>query len=71
MTFEIRVEVLDFKNSVASTVVPSEDGCYTIVLNSRMCYNRMHEAYRHEIEHIKRLDFENRYADIIERDTHE
>lgn len=70
MTFGVRVEVIDFKNSVPSAVVPNEDGGYTIFLNSRLCYERMQDAYIHELKHIEQLDFEKENTDFIELKTH-
>lgn len=71
MTFGVRVAVIDFKNSVPSAVVENDDGGYTIVLNDRMCYERQCIAYLHEMEHIRRLDFEKYQVDTIEQSARE
>ena len=66
----VRVEIIDLKNSVRSAVVKNDDDGYTIVLNARMCYECLQEAYFHEMEHIKQLDFEKNNVDEIESYTH-
>lgn len=70
MSSGVRVEIIDLKNSVPSVVTLNEDGGYTIVLNARMCYECLQEAYYHELEHIKQLDFEKNNVDEIELYTH-
>lgn len=47
-----------------------QDGCYTIVLNSRLSHERNLETYLHELSHIKNGDYEAGSADIIELFAH-
>lgn len=66
----IRTQLIDFKNSIPSTVVPNEDGSYTIFLNARLSFEKQREVFLHELEHIHNHDFEKYDADIIEEKTH-
>lgn len=42
---------------------------YTIILNSKHCYEQNLKSYLHELKHIKNRDFEKLDADEIERDV--
>ncbi len=66
----IITKVIDFKNSIPSTVISNEDGSYTIFLNSRLDYFALRKAYLHELNHISHDDFEKNDVNAIESQTH-
>lgn len=44
---------------------------YTIVLNSKLSYEQLCEAYKHELSHLEYNDFySERSVDEIERERH-
>jgi len=50
----------------------SEDDSYTIVLNSKLCYEQNLISYEHELRHIKDGDYERKCkTDMIEIMRHE
>lgn len=44
--------------TLKALVVENEDDTYTIFLNSRLTYEQQCNSYKHEIDHIKKKDFE-------------
>ncbi len=48
-----------------------DNGFYNIFVNSRHCYHQIQESIKHELEHIKQLDFyRNGSIDITEKIRH-
>lgn len=71
MTLDVNVILIDMPPSIPAYSVANPDLSYTIVLNSRLNYERQLRAYHHEMEHIKNGDFEKKCsADIIEFCAH-
>ena len=65
------VRLYDMPVSIKSYVRENADDSYTIVINSRLSREQQKICYRHELEHINRLDFYARKcADEIENERH-
>lgn len=56
--------------TIAAYVVANPDLSYTIVLNSRLTFERRMQAYKHELHHIENGDYERKSADLIELYAH-
>ena len=67
LTESIGVHFLDMDPAVEEEVHPNEDGSYTIIINSRISYERQMRAYQHAIKHIMNDDFNKGNADNIEK----
>lgn len=66
----VKTELIDFKNSIPSSVVLNDDDSYTIFLNSRLNYCTLQSAYLHELRHINNNDFYRTNVNQIENVTH-
>ena len=55
---------------VKGQTVENSDGSYSIFINARLSADQQHEAYIHELEHIKRKDFEKTCVQRIETYAH-
>ena len=71
MTPDVNVIEADLPVSISAYVVPNADMTFTIVLNSRMAWERRVEAYKHELQHIQNGDYQKSSADMIEFYAHE
>lgn len=49
---------MDLPTSIKAFSRSNADGSYTVILNSCLCREQQEEGYRHEIEHIKKGDFD-------------
>lgn len=56
--------------SISAYVVSNPDASYTIILNSRLTWERRMKAYLHEMDHIKNGDYERQSVDFIEMFAH-
>ena len=66
-----RAVLADMPAAVPAYSIHGPDGYTTIVINSRMNYEKQCESYKHEVNHIESDDFDSkRSADEIERDRH-
>ena len=64
------VKFLDLPTTIGGFVKETDD-YYTIVLNSRMTFERNKETYKDETDHINNLDLDkNCTADQIEAEAH-
>ena len=71
MTLDVNVILVDMPTSIPAYSVANPDLSYTIVLNSRLNYERQLRAYHHELSHIENGDFDKKCsADIIECYAH-
>lgn len=71
MTLDVNVILADMPTSIPGYTVSNPDLTFTIVLNSRLNYERQLEAYKHEVNHIENGDFDRKCsADIIECYAH-
>lgn len=70
MNNDIKVILQDLPTTI-SGFVKETDNFYTIVLNSRMTYERNKETYKHEQCHINNGDLDRECtADQIEAEAH-
>ena len=67
---DVNVTEANLPTSISAYVVSNPDGSYTILLNSRLTWERRKQAYQHELEHIRNGDYERRSADMIELHAH-
>lgn len=63
------VRLIDLPDGVKGFVRELDD-CYTIVLNAKLSHDQLLETYLHELEHLKRKDFDRENADLIESEAH-
>lgn len=71
MTDEIYVKVVDLPGKVHGFTHVEPDGSYTIIVNANDCEARRMKAYRHEVDHIKRGDFDfGRDVQEVEMEAH-
>lgn len=72
MTDEIYVKVVDLPGKVHGFTHVEPDGSYTIIVNANDCEARRMKAYRHEVDHIKRGDFDfGRDVQAVEMEAHQ
>jgi len=57
-TENIRTYIISMPPKIQSFVV-RKDGFYTICINEALCPEARMKAYRHEVDHITRGDFES------------
>lgn len=71
MTKEVNTILANLPSTIAAYTVSNADMSYTIVLNSRLNYERQLEAYHHEMNHIESADYDKKYSvDFIECYAH-
>lgn len=70
MTDDVNVAYWDLPVTIHGLVRRNEDDSYTVILNSRDSRERNMEAYRHELEHLKRDDFQRDDVSGIETAAH-
>lgn len=54
---DIFVRVIDLPATVPAVCALDSDGNYNIYINARLSYAQAREAWRHELQHIKRGHF--------------
>ncbi len=70
----INVQLVDFKITSSNELVRhNPDDSYTILLNSRQASNRLRDAYKHAIGHIKRNECDDRERSVqdVEYSAHD
>ena len=67
---DINVVVMDLPYDVKGSVNPNKDGSYTIFVNAKLNCYQQHCTYLHELEHIKRGDFETGNVQELESSSH-
>ena len=66
-----QIQLIEFKNGkIKEMVVPNEDGSYTILLNSRLSYEKQIECCKHALNHIINDDFQLSDVNEIEYHAH-
>lgn len=71
MTQDVNTILADMPCSIAAYTIANADMSYTVVLNSRLNYERQLLAYHHELSHIENGDYDKRCsADLIEFYAH-
>lgn len=68
---QINTILMDMPGTIRAYTLACVDGSYTIVLNSRLCYEALQRAYIHEMAHIRLGDYELRSdVGILEYQRH-
>lgn len=71
MTQDVNTVLADLPCSIAAYTIANADMSYTVVLNSRLNYERQLLAYHHELKHIENGDYDKRCSvDLIEFYAH-
>ena len=71
MTLDVNVVLADLPGTISAYTVANPDFSYTVVLNSRLNYERQQKAYQHEINHITNGDYDRKCsADLLECYAH-
>lgn len=60
----------ELPTTIPAYIISNPDATYTIILNSRVSWERRLQAYRHEMKHIVNGDYERSSADLIELRAH-
>ncbi len=55
----IIIRIVDLPVTVKGVTIPSPDGYYNIYINARYSVSMQNVILRHELRHIKNLDFDN------------
>ena len=63
----IRAKTYPLPASIRALCVQDSDGDYDIVINTNLCPKARLRALKHELEHIRRGDFELSSADDAEK----
>lgn len=58
------IRFIDLPYTVRGMTVEDVDGFYNVYINARHCYMIQQEAIRHELEHIRRKDFNDPYKPL-------
>ena len=71
MTQAVNVILYDLPHSISAYTVANGDLSYTIIINARLSHDMQLKAYKHELDHIERGDFNKKCsANIIEFFAH-
>lgn len=71
MTSDVNIILADMPTSIPAYSIANADLSYTVVLNTRLNHERQLLAYHHEMNHIKRGDYDRKCsADLIECYAH-
>lgn len=71
MTQDVNTILADMPGSISAYTISNADLSYTIVLNSRLNFERQLKAYHHEMRHIENGDYDKKCsADLIECYAH-
>ena len=67
LTEDIGVHFIDMDPGVEEQVIYNEDGSFTLLINSRLNWERQMQAYQHGMRHIAEEHFNLPDADNIEQ----
>lgn len=71
MVQDVNTVLMNMPGTIAAYTIANADMSYTIVLNARLCHERLLQAYRHEINHIENGDYDKQCSvDLIEGHAH-
>ena len=69
---QINIICADMPTTIKAYTVLNKDDTYTIILNSKFCYEQLSKSYSHELHHIKNGDYEKKdNVGIVELYAHE
>lgn len=72
MTLDVNTLEVNLPTTIAGYTVSNPDTTYTIILNSRLTFERRMQAYNHELHHISNGDYDRKIdADILEFYAHQ
>lgn len=57
---DIQTRLADLPTTIGGYVIKDMDDTYTIILNSKLSYERNLESYMHELSHINNKDYEKK-----------
>lgn len=63
---EINTVMVDMPTKIKGCVHNNSDGSYTVFINAKLSSKIQQETYIHELNHIRRGDFDKRDVDRIE-----
>lgn len=64
------VYLIPLPQGINEMITPCSDG-YTIYIDERLTWEERRKAYRHAVQHIRRMDFQMGGVQEIERTAHE
>lgn len=67
---DVIVRLYDLPLSVHGLIRKNGDGTYTVLLNSRDTRERNMETYKHELDHLRRNDFQPGDVSVQEAEAH-
>jgi hypothetical protein len=67
---DVIVKLYDLPSSVHGLIRQNGDGTYTVLLNSRDSRERNLATYKHELDHLRRDDFQPGDVSKQEADAH-
>lgn len=71
MTIDYQIQLIQFPNKrVKETVVPNEDGSYTIFIEASLSREQQQDAFKHAMKHILGDDFSKDDINKIEKAAH-
>ena len=71
MTIDYQIQLIQFPNKrIKETVVPNEDGSYTIFIEASLSREQQQDAFKHAMKHILGNDFTKDDINTIEIAAH-
>lgn len=68
---DVFIRYANLPTTIASFVVTNPDATFTIMLNSKLCHERLVLAYEHELRHIRNGDYDRKCGvDLVEVHAH-
>lgn len=67
---DINLVLLQDASGVPGSVWSNDDGSFTIFIDSKLCFERQQEVFKHELLHILNNDFEKENVNSIESQAH-
>lgn len=68
----VRTQYYNLPNTIGGFTVSTPDGWYTVILNQNLSHQKNVETYQHELEHIRKGDFDRKCSvGLIEIFAHE
>lgn len=71
MTIDYQIQFIQFPNKrIKESVVPNEDGSYTIFIEASLSREQQQDAFKHAMKHILGDDFTKDNINKIEKAAH-
>jgi len=67
---DINLILLEDASGVPGSGWSNADGSFTIFIDSKLCFEKQQEVFKHELLHILENDFEKQNVDSIEAHAH-